>query len=212
MPAALLKKKKRLFATLADVGALLISLIYVIYVCLLLIFNIGYTVLNYCILLVTVLYISFFFFKIFYLNRINANTKIKKYAKKTNRYVKYAMRFINAVFVVIGFVNTHLSSNDIVAVVGVIVLVLTFVITLAFDIVTYFIKRKIREIISEWNALEGKEKKEKIDFFIEKILSGLDNSDKFENFLEAGLEAKKKAGEIVNKKLNKPENNSSSEI
>ena len=184
----------RRIATIADAGGLIMTLIYLSYVSMMLIFDVGYKVLNFCMLGITAAYILFLAFKMLYLNRFGQSGKIKRTTKRIYRYGKYTMRIINAVFVILAIVNVQISDSHIVPVIGIIVLVMTFIITVAFDLIMYFIKKKVREIRLEWQNLGSEGKKEKIDFFIDSFIKGLDNISGFDEYVEVGKEAGRKLG------------------
>jgi len=163
-----------------------------------LIMRIGYRALNFAMLGVTIAYILFFVFKIFYINRIDHKKKIRKITKIVYKYTKFAMRFVNAAFVVVSLFNARQSENNLVAIVGIVVLLITFVFSVLWDVCIRIVKRKLRELLAGWNALDGKEKKDKIDFYLEGLINSLDNISGLEEYVEVG----KNAGRMVGEKLN----------
>jgi len=186
------KKVKRIFVTVTDLASLVMSVIYVVYVTLMLTLPLGgSTWLNYGMLAVTIIYIIFFIIKIFYLNKLNPSQKIKKATKMTVRYTKYGMRLINAIFVVMSLITIRIGVEHLIPVVGVIIFVMTFVISVIWDVGLFFAKRRIRSMLTEWNSLDNKNKKDKIDFFIRRFLETLDNMSLsgYEEYVEYGAEA-----------------------
>ncbi|MCL2540752.1 MAG: hypothetical protein FWE53_05030 [Firmicutes bacterium] len=188
------KNPKRLFVTVADAGGLLMSLIYVSYISILLIFDIGYLALNYCMLGLTVAYIIFFFVKIFYLNSINPKSKFNKNIKFIHKYTKYSMKLVNATFVVISLVSIQISDSHLFSIIGVCVLMITFVFSILWDVSVCFIKKKTKELKDAWVALPIEQKKDKIDWLIDKFISGLDNMSWLDDYVELGVEAGKRVG------------------
>jgi len=188
------KSVKRMFATIKDAAALVMAIIYIVYVSLMLTFDLGTTWLNFAMLGITVVYIIFFLVKIFYINRVAPGNRLSRKVKRINKYTRYGMRFVNATFVLMAILSTGLvlGANDIIAVAGAIVLVMTFVLALVWDIGVFFIKKKIRDMIAFWNSLEPDKKKDKVDLMIEKLLESLDNVniDGFADYIEIGFRAK----------------------
>ena len=191
------KQWTKLFANAADVAGLLMAFIYIAYVGLLMLFSGVQTWLNYCMLGITAAYFIFLMIKVFFINGRKPKKKLKKFTKFVYRYAKLAMRITNAVLVVLSIVNRYrydlLDTGNMVSMIGVIVLVITLIISVAWDVVKYFLSKRLREIMSEWKALESSQKKEKLDFFIDSIIKTLDNVSGFDYYVEAGV----RAGQLV---------------
>jgi hypothetical protein len=207
------KKAKRIFMTVTDIAAIIMSLIYIIYVVLMLLLF-PPTWLNWFMLCITLLYIIFFVVKLLYINTLKQASKIKKYTKRIVKYTKYGMRFINVIFVISSIVTvndpnvTAIGWGNFIPITGVITFVMTFTFTLIWDIGMFMMKRKIRSVLTEWNNLDSKSKKDKIDFIIEKFLETLDgmNISGFEEYIDYGAQATRILGKKVekaNKRLGK---------
>ena len=188
------KRATRIFTTITDVAALAMAFIYIVFVGLLIAFDLGPLWLNLALLGITVLYVLFFVFKILYINRVAPNSKISKKVKRANRYIKYGMRLVNAIFVMLSIasIQTHIGPAHIIQIVGVITLVMTFVMALVWDLAVFFVRRKIFEVIATWQSLPEDKRRNKIDMMIERFLEGLDgiDMDKFSDFFDAGFRAK----------------------
>ena len=188
------KRRANIFVTASDIGGLFMAFIYIVYVALLLLFSVGYDWLNYTMLGITAAYFLFLMVKLLYINRAVPKGKIHRATRLIYRYTKLSMRFINAAVVILSIINIQLSESHVVAVIGIIVLAITFTITLAWDLCVYFLRKKIKEIRDEWQALDKDEKKEKFDFFVDSILKGLDNVAGLDDYVEAGIKAGQKVG------------------
>jgi hypothetical protein len=106
------------------------------------------------------------------------------------------MRLINAAFVIISIINMRaIDENNFVALIGMVILGITFVISLLWDLITFFIRRKVKEIKDSWNSLSDEEKKEKIDFIISSFVRSLDSITGLD--FEAGMNARKLMDERI---------------
>ena len=188
------KRATRIFTTITDVAALGMALIYIVFVGLLIAFDLGPLWLNLALLGITVLYLLFFVIKIVYINRVAPYSKISKKIKRAKKYIKYGMRLVNATFVMISIASlqTSVGAPHIIQIVGVITLVMTFVLALAWDLTVFFVRRKIFEAIAVWQSLPEDKRRNKIDMMIERFLDSLDgiDMDKFGDFFDAGFRAK----------------------
>jgi len=201
------KEKKtfsKTFATIGDVGGMFISFVYILYVVMALYLDVGYRVVNYIMLGITIAYVLFYLFKIFVINKRNPKTRAKKITKFIYKYSKHAIKLIHASIVVLSIVNmrTDSASRSMVAIIGLIVIIVLFVVAIAWDICMHFIKRKIRELRTEWAQLDAEARKDKIDFFIDRIISGLDNVVDFEEYVEIGKKVGKHVGRRIDEKNN----------
>ena len=188
------KRRANIFVTAADIGGLFMAFLYIIYVALLLLFKVGYPWLNYTMLGITAAYFLFLMIKLLYINRAVPKGKIHRATRLIYRYTKLAMRFINAAVIILSIVNIQLTESHVVAVIGIIVLAITFTITLVWDLCVYFLSKKLKEIRDEWQALEKDQKKEKFDFFVDSILKGLDSVSGLDDYVEAGIAAGQRVG------------------
>jgi len=180
-----LKKKKVVYlATLGDVGVLLMSFLYVSYIAMLLVMNIGVFWLNIAILVLTVIYCSFFIIKIIYLN--SSSERLGKGVKLCFKYSKYVMRLINATIVIVSLVNLHANGgSDIIKIISIIILVVMLAISVAWDISMIFVKRKIKQIRNEWENLPPEEKHNKLEYLLRKVANSIDGTGELEKFFLA---------------------------
>jgi hypothetical protein len=201
------KKAKRIFVTITDMAALVMAVIYITFVCLMTFLDIGPFWLNIGLLVVTVLYVIFFLIKIFYLNKTDVSPRFKRTAKFLKRYTKKIMRLINAVFVILGFVSVNVGMGHLVPMIGLVFFGMTFVVSIMWDVALFFIKRKINAIMADWNAMDSHEKKDKIDYLIEKFLETLDGLSiaGYEDIIVQGSRATEIIGEKVTKAKKKVE-------
>ena len=192
------KQGARLFATAGDIVGLLMAFIYIAYVGLLMLFSGVQTWLNWCMLGITAAYFLFLLYKIFFINGA-PKRKLKKATKFIYRYAKLAMRTTNAVLVILSIVNRYrydlLDTGNMVSMIGIIVLVITLIISIAWDVAKYFLRKKLKEIMAEWKALESEQKKEKLDFFIDSILKSLDNVSGLDYYVETGKSIGQRVGD-----------------
>ena len=172
----------RIFATLSDVGVLVMSLFYATYIAILFIMDIGVFWLNITLAGLTVAYFIFFVFKILYLN--SRTKRFGRLVRLSYKYSKYLARLVNAAIIVISFVNLGLGEGyDIVNVVSIAILVIMLIISVAWDISLIFIRRKIKELYKEWENLPFEQKRDKLEYLARTILNGIDKSGELGNFL-----------------------------
>jgi len=183
------------FTTIADVGALLVALIYISYVGLMMYFELGTTWINWAMLGITIAYICFFVFKLAYLNRTMTNTgRIKRTVKYANKYTKFGMKLINATFVLLSFVGVHAGEDNTMALVGVMIVAITFIVSILWDIGNYIVRRKVGEMMVAWNELSHEEKSERVELLISGFLRSINNAAIMDDYFDVGLNIKRMVG------------------
>jgi len=192
MPTISKQKAFMFFTTIADVGSLIIALVYISFVGLMVYLRLGTVWLNWAMFGITVAYIGFFIFKIFYLNKKMTRTgRIKRVVKLANKYTKLGMRGINAAFVVLSLLSVQFGVNQGVALIGVLVVAVTFVVTVLWDIGNFVLRRKIQEYTIAWNSLSKEEKAERIELLMAGFIRSLDNVAGIEEYFDVGINVKK---------------------
>ena len=175
------KRKIKIFSTLSDVGTLLMSFLYLLYISLLLIMSIGIFWLNIAILALTFVYFMFFILKIFLLN---GRLKKAGLGALLLRYAKFLVRLINATIVIISLVNLGLKDgNAIIKIASIIILLVMLAISIAWDVSMIFIKRKIKDLRAEWENLPPEEKQSKLEYLVHKIALSIDGTGDIAKFL-----------------------------
>jgi len=164
----------RIFETIADLGSLTMSFFYVIYVTLLLVFHVGPNWLNFSMLGITIAYIVFFLIKIFSLNRILSKTKVKRTFTMSLRYSKWGMRLLNAAFVGFSVAATTISGTHVISLIGIMIVVISFVISVLWDIGWHFVRRKVRELRTGWDNLSQEEKNARVGSVIDNVVKSVD--------------------------------------
>ncbi|MCL2177787.1 MAG: hypothetical protein FWB72_07615, partial [Firmicutes bacterium] len=139
------KRARRLFATVADVSSVLMALVYISYVTMLLIFEVGQVWLNWAMLGVAFAYIIFFGIKIFVLNRNNPSLRMRRITNRIYKYTKYGMRIINAAFIIFSIIVVG-EDQSLIALVGVVILIVTFIIAVFWDILTMVVRRRLKDL------------------------------------------------------------------
>lgn len=183
------------FTTVADVGALFVALIYVAYVALLMVVLDKFTWLNWAMLGITVAYIGFFIFKIFYLNKTMQQTgRIKRTVKLANKYTKLGMRFINATFVILSLIGTQLNDSHTLALVGVLIVGVTFIITILWDIGNFVLRRKLQDFTVAWNELSQEEKSERVELLLSGFIRSINNAAILDDYFDVGMNLKRMVG------------------
>ena len=196
-------KVKRMFMTVADIGSLFLSLVYIVFVGMMLITRFGNLILNFIMLGITLLYIGFFIFKIAYLNRHFATTsnRIKRRVKISIKYTKLAMRLTNAVFVVISLVNVRVSAGEltgaghVLQIIGIVIVVTSFAIAMLVDVILWYARRKFKELRHSWRDMSEEEKRERLSFVFQTLIKSLDNVTIDDYLVEAGKEAAQSIGD-----------------
>jgi len=190
------------FTTVADVGALCVALIYISYVVLLMAV-LGFTTwLNWTMLGITIAYILFFLYKIFFLNRTMKHTgRIKRTVKIANKYTKLGMRLINATFVILSLIGTQLNDSHTLALVGVLIVGMTFLTSILWDIGNFIVRRKIQEFTVSWNKLSHEEKTERIELLVSGFLRSINNAAVVDDYFDIGLSVKRMVGEKMGEKM-----------
>jgi len=186
------KKFFMFFATIADVGSLVVALIYVSFVVLSMIVKFGEPWLNWTMFGITVAYIVFFLFKISYLNKtMQSAGRMKRIVKLSNKYTKLAMRIINAVFVTLSLIATQHGQDNTFAMLGVMVVGLTFVITIMWDIGNFIVRRKIQDFTASWRSLSTEEKAERIELLLSGFIRSINNAAILDDYFDVGLNIKR---------------------
>jgi len=169
-------KAVRVFDTIADIGSLMMALLYILYVALLLIFELGTLWLNYAMLGITIAYIVFFLTKIFLLNRILRKKGVIKTTRLALKYSKWGMKVINATFVALSIASTQLSdSSDVISMMGIFLVGFSFLISVLWDIAWHVVQRKVRELKSDWDSLSRAEKNKRIELIIDSFVTSVDH-------------------------------------
>ena len=168
-------KASQFFTTIADIGSLLMAAVYFLYVALLLILDIGKSWLYYAMLVITILYFLFFVLKLALLNRVVKNKRTFRITRLTIKYSKWGMKLINALFVALSLANVTVSGNNAIALIGIFVVVFSFVVSILWDIGVWFTRRKLREIKIGWDSLTERQKKARIELVIGSIIKSLDS-------------------------------------
>lgn len=166
---------RRIFNTIADIGSIFMSLLYILYVSLLLAFDIGTKWLNFCMLGITIVYICFFLIKIFSLNRVSTKKKVQRITRMSIKYSKWAMRLINAIFVGLTLATVELSDNHIIAFIGVMVVSFSFLVSVLWDVAWFMISHRLLELKKGWNELPMEEKTKRVELLIASIIRNIDN-------------------------------------
>lgn len=167
-------KAARIFDTISDVGSLLMAGFYLIYVFLLLAFDLGRMWLNCVMLGITILYLGFFVAKIISLNKIFEKKRWMRVARFTLRYSKWAMKLINATFVILTILLTSESDGDALMMIGAIIVIFSFMIAVLWDVVRYVLRQKFSEVWVGWDNLTKEEKNQRIEDIVASFVSGLD--------------------------------------
>lgn len=190
------------FTTVADIGALFIALIYISYVGIMMYMRPTPIWIDWVMLTITILYISFFLFKLFYLNKTMKNAgRIKKIVKLSNKYTKLGMRTVNAAFVILSLIGAQRSDAHAFALVGVLVLGVTFIITILWDIGNFILRRKIQEFTVAWNELSQEEKQERIELLLSGFIRSINNAAVMDNYFDVGLNLKTMVASKLNDRV-----------
>jgi len=173
----LLKKIKagRVFDTLADIGSLFMTVVYFVYVSLLLFFHMGVPWLNYAMLVITILYATFFITKIVALNRIFARNKAERTTRFALKYSKWAMKMINATFVVLSVATARqVGGGDVLMMIGVLIVLISFTVSVLWDVAIFFFKRHFRDLWKDWGKLTREQKSDRIETLMQQIIDEVD--------------------------------------
>jgi len=183
------------FATVADVGSLFMAMIYIAYVGLMMIMGLGVEWLNWVMFFITIAYIGFFFFKIFYLNKTMMQTgRMKRIVKMSNKYTKLGMRLINAAFVILSLIGVQLGESHTFALIGLLIVGITFVVSILWDIGNFIVRRKVQDFLVAWNQLSQEEKSERIELLVSGFLRSINNAAIFDDYFDVGLNIKRMVG------------------
>jgi len=185
------KKKEKLktgqiFETISDVGSVFMAILYILYVAILLIFDFGTRWLNFGMLGITFIYIIFFIIKITTINKMLITKRVQKKTKLIIKYSKWSMKIINATFIImlIATAQQH-DTGNIFMMIGVFIMVFSFIISVVLDVIMFILRRKIREFRKGWDNLSRKDKNARLSNLLEELLhsldylTGADISDKF---------------------------------
>ena len=176
------KRKFRIFATVNDVGVLIMCLIYVVYIAVLYVLNVGVFWLNIAMASLTGAYFFFVIAKLVYLNA--RPNRVGRIVGLIYKYSRYLMRLINTTILVISIVSLGLTDDiDLIMVVGIAALVVMLTISLAWDLGMIVIRRKIREFRNNWENLPPEEKHDKLELLIKTLAGAFDRTGELGTFL-----------------------------
>lgn len=164
----------RIFDTIADVGSLLVSAVYFTFIILMLSFGLGTKWLNWAMFALTILYLTFFITKIAALNRLFERNNAERLVRYILRYSKWSMKLINALFVVMSVVSTKDVEGSVLLMVGVLMVIMTFVISVLWDIAAIILKKKLKVLWHGWGELSQEEKNARVSSIIDTLMSGID--------------------------------------
>lgn len=183
------------FTTIADVGALFVALIYVSYVGIMMYMRPKAVWLDWVMLSITLLYIIFFVFKILVLNKTMTHVgRIKRIVKFANKYTKLGMRIINAAFVILSLIGSQRNDAHAFALVGVLVVGVTFIVSILWDIGNFVLRRKIQEFTIAWDTLSQEEKSERIELLLTGFIRSINNAAILDDYFDIGMNVKKMVG------------------
>jgi len=149
--------------------------LYLLYVALLLIFEIGTLWLNIAMLAITVLYIIFLVLKLTTLNRMIEKKGTHRRARKILKYSKWSMKIINAVFVVLLIATTRdHDMNNVFLMIGVLLVLLTFIFSVMWDVLWYIARKRATQLRQGWDNLSREEKNTRISTLLEEFMHSLD--------------------------------------
>jgi len=198
MPKLKLKNKFKtgqVFETIADVGSLLMAFLYIVYVSLLLIFEFGSRWLNIGMLVIAFIYLAFFITKISALNNIIISRGVQRKARMILKYSKWAMKAINATFVILLITTAHHhDSGNIFMMIGVFIALFSFITSVMWDVCWFIARRKLREFRVGWEQLSREQKNARISTAFEDFLQNLDyltGADIMEKVTSGGAQSKK---------------------
>jgi len=192
------KKFAFVFTTIGDVGGLFVSLIYVAFVAMSIWMEFGNPVINWIMLGITIIYIGFFFFKIFYLNKYTEDAgRVKRIVKISKKYSKLAIRIINATFVTLTLINAR-GEEDILALIGVMTVAFTFIFTITWDVVNFFVRKKIHDFAESWKQLSHDEKAERIEHLVSNLIKSVNNAAIIDDYFDVVLNIQR----MISAKLN----------
>jgi len=197
------KKVFLVFTTIGDVGGLIVSFIYVSFVALSIYLNFGDPIINWIMLGITVAYIGFYLFKMVYLNKNTQNSgRVKRIVKISKKYTKLAIRIINAVFVTLTLVNTHIyDGENAFAMIGVMVVALTFIITVLWDIGNLVIRRKMQQFTQSWTKLGHEEKAERIELLLTGFIKSINDAAIIDDYFDVALNIQRMIGAKLNDRV-----------
>jgi hypothetical protein len=193
------------FTTVGDIASLFMAVIYIAYVALMLTIDggLGVTWLNWTMFGITVAYIAFFFFKIFYLNRVVSQTgKVRKIVNRANKYTKLGMRLINAAFVITSMIALEqLDESHIVPLIGVFIVGITFVVSILVDIGAWYLRKKIHELTVSWHELSQEEKSERVELFLSGFIRSINNNAIVDDYFDVGMNIKRMVGAKMSERI-----------
>jgi len=145
-----IKRIKRILASIADIAALFMALTYAGFVTVLHLLNLGTMWLNIGMLVITLLYCGFLLCKLFYLNKFEVIKTVKKITKRIYKIVKWGMKGINILFIVLGLFAVAFGPSHILPIIGVVFFIITFWISVIWDIIIYLVSRKVKRTIDQF--------------------------------------------------------------
>jgi hypothetical protein len=168
-------KAGKLFDTISDVGSLFMSFLYIMYVTLLLAFDIGTVWLNWAMFVITFLYIAFFITKVVILNKYFEKKNYTRMARFILRYSKLSMRIINAIFVCIAIATTRDTGKNTIMIVGVFLVGFSFLVSVMWDVVMFIFRRRMRDFKEGWDNLSHHDKNKRVEYVLDSLFKGIDN-------------------------------------
>jgi len=133
---------------ISDVISILFALVYILFACVVIILGLGDITLKLWLIGATGAYVIVSLIFLIFLGR---GRKLKKAFSLFIRYLKYTMRIIN-MFLVFAILVDMSFGNRIIAVLGIIVLIVSFLVHLFLDIVTLLLKIAIRKVAKSYKG------------------------------------------------------------
>jgi len=133
---------------ISDVIGILFAAIYIVFACILIVFGLGNVILKLWLIGVTGIYILLSLVFLFFIGK---GRRLKKAFNLFFRYFKYALRIAN-MFLVFAVLIDMSFGNRLLAAIGIIVLIVSFIVHLFFDIVTLLLKIIIRKVARNYQT------------------------------------------------------------
>jgi len=140
-----LRALPKILGVAAEVCGFLFAVIYIVFVFILMAIGFSNPILGTILIVITAAYLVFSLVNYFLLKR----RRLKKTIKLTCRYTKYGMRLIHMVFIIAALIANPFGSGQLLAVVGIIILLATLVISLIIDITVFVLKLMFRDVKRE---------------------------------------------------------------
>ena len=133
---------------ISDIIGIFFALIYILFSCVLIVLGIGNTTLKLWMIAITGIYIVFSLFFIIFLGR---GRRVKKAVKLFCKYLKYVMRLANMVLIFAVLVDMSFG-NRILATIGIIVLIISFILHVFLDIIILLLKLALRNVAKNYKT------------------------------------------------------------